>query len=62
MAVIVRKVRRVRMVAEKKAATEQAPELTDAEKKKEKLAKQAESRRKNLQMMMALQMEAAAQE
>jgi hypothetical protein len=63
MAVIVRKVRRVRIVVEKKVEqTEQAPELTDEAKKKQKLAKQAENRRKNLQMMMALQMQAAAEE
>jgi hypothetical protein len=63
MAVISRKVRRVRVITEKKVEkTEQAPELTDEEKKKQKLAKQAESRRKNLQMMMQLQMQAAAEE
>lgn len=53
---IVRKVRRIRM----KSAEEVAEDRRKEQAKQEKLAKQAENRRKSLQMMMQLQMEAAA--
>lgn len=64
---LVRKVRRIRLKDPASAtldvAIEQPKKTKSAEElKKEKLAKQAENRRKNLQMMMQLQMQAAAEE
>jgi hypothetical protein len=57
---IVRKVRRIRYKSPEEFAAEVAKKAEEERIKQEKNAKLAANRKKNLQMMMQLQMQAAA--
>ena len=59
---IIRKVRRIRIKSPEEVAAEAAKKAEEERIKKEKLAKQAANRKKQLAMMMQLQMQAAAAE